>query len=185
MDPLPKHIKKYLGSFNEKKCSKKVTRAYRCFQDQVSRCYNTNHESYRYYGGKGIRVRYSSRDFVSWWLHEYKSFKGKRPTISRVNHSKDYCFANIRLEDHSLNCTKILVEMEGRPWITAKCKSVALIDIKTKQVIKTFLHSQLAADALGLCRENIQVQCKHPRSRVWGQKTGFYFRYLEDLDIPG
>jgi len=89
--------------------TKNELKAYQTWKAQRQRCNNKNATSYQYWGGKGIKVEYGSREFVHWFLLELKKFKGKDPVVSRLDHSKNYCFSNVRLEtrvDNSIDSHK-------------------------------------------------------------------------------
>ena len=61
---------------------------------------------------------YDRRDFVSWWLFHIKAFKGKQPSISRLDHTKDYSFSNIRLEEKKENsCEPLYRTPERRAYV--------------------------------------------------------------------
>lgn len=79
--------------------TKKARQAYGSWKAQRERCYNKNCPKYKYSGAKGIKVKYSSREFVTWWLKELGNNDFKDPTCGRINHSKDYTFGNIRIEE--------------------------------------------------------------------------------------
>lgn len=96
-------IKPYTGPLDMKKIEGAAKRAYISWRAQRSRCYNPNATSYEFWGGRGVRVRYSSRDFIGWYLEALENFNGIDPVVSRIDHSKDYCFSNIRLESRSEN----------------------------------------------------------------------------------
>lgn len=94
----------YEGSLSlRKKLPKKVKKAYVSYLNQRQRCINAKHPSYPRYGGRGIKVTYSCREFVAWWLSAIKNFDGIDPTVSRINHDDDYRFDNIRIESRSEN----------------------------------------------------------------------------------
>lgn len=80
-----------------------VKDAYISYREQRTRCYNKNRKKYKNYGAKGIEVKYTSRQFIGWWLSEIKYFKGKKPTIGRINHDGNYEFGNIIIQDISDN----------------------------------------------------------------------------------
>lgn len=77
--------------------------AYRSWQNQRQRCYYKKDRRYEFYGGKNIQVEYSSREFIGWWMSKIKYFKGKTPSVGRIDHEENYCFGNIELVDLSDN----------------------------------------------------------------------------------
>lgn len=80
--------------------------AYTSWREQRTRCYNKKRHKYKWYGAKGIEVKYTSRQFIAWWIRKIKKFKGKDPTISRINHAGNYEFGNIRIESRSKNSSE-------------------------------------------------------------------------------
>ena len=67
---------------------------YRCWAHMLSRCYNPKAHSYRWYGGKGIRVCDRWRDFGN-----FIADMGEKPqglTLDRIDSAKDYSPDNCR-----------------------------------------------------------------------------------------
>lgn len=95
--------KTYDGPLDFRTMSKEVKRAYVSWANQCSKCNNPKNPDYKYYGGKGIRVEYSSREFVSWWLFNINGREFKKPTTGRVDHDKSYSFDNIEIQEQSEN----------------------------------------------------------------------------------
>jgi hypothetical protein len=94
-----------LSNPNDMKCGP-TKQAYVSWREQRTRCYNKKREKYKNYGAKGIDVKYTSREFIGWWLENIKTFKGNNPTISRIDHNKNYEFGNIRIESRSENSSE-------------------------------------------------------------------------------
>lgn len=74
----------------------KRTKLYRCWSDIKTRCYNKNHQEYKNYGGRGIRM-------CSEWINDFEKFKidmGEPPTknhqIDRIDSNGDYSKNNCR-----------------------------------------------------------------------------------------
>ena len=71
------------------------TQLKRIFKNMWRRCYNENHKSYKYYGGKGITI-------CDEWLEDINKFvqwgidNGYEPglTIERIDNNKNYCPSN-------------------------------------------------------------------------------------------
>jgi len=94
----------YKGSLNHRlKLPRLVLKAYQSYNNQKTRCSNKKVRSYRDYGAKGIIVEYSCREFVAWYLFNIKNKLFKDPVVSRIDHSKNYNFKNIILEERSIN----------------------------------------------------------------------------------
>lgn len=176
MDKLPPYIPPYLGGVGVGKCSKEAQRAYQSITDQISRCYNPKSRSYRWYGAKGVRVMYERKDFVAWWLFHIKTFKGDRPSVSRLDHSKHYSFDNIKLEERRDNTRESLRRMVGRPWLTAKRRPVRMVCVKTGAILRRAGHAQEMADMTGYKRSNICTQAISPH-KSWGRVTGIRFEF--------
>lgn len=100
--PIPGEIERYTGNLYSS-ATPEVTRAYQSWVDQVRRCYSPENRAHRYYGAKGVRVSYSARDFISWYLHTLPSFDGVSPSIDRIDGTGHYCFCNIRLIEKRTN----------------------------------------------------------------------------------
>lgn len=75
------------------------TRFYRIFHYIKTRCSNKKRKDYKYYGGKGIKIKWKT--FIEFKNDMYKSYKEavkKYPndliTIERINNNKNYCKEN-------------------------------------------------------------------------------------------
>ncbi len=84
-------------------------KAYRTWIDQRSRCYCKTHRAYKWYGKKGIKVEYNSRDFIGWYLDKLDNFSGKRPSVGRIDHSKNYAFDNIEVVTAKENAQEVSI----------------------------------------------------------------------------
>ena len=75
-------------------CVGKKSRIYEIWQSMIQRCNNPNNKTYKYYGGRGIKV-------CKKWL-KFEGFlqdMGKKPerlTIDRIDNNKGYCKENCR-----------------------------------------------------------------------------------------
>ena len=81
----------------------KGTKAYIAWQNIMSRCYNKNHNSYKYYGGRGIDVCKewkNSKTFVEW-------YNKHNPTntleVDRIKNHIGYAPNNCRFVDRIKN----------------------------------------------------------------------------------
>lgn len=120
--------------------------AYESWVNQRRRCLNKSHRQYKYYGAKGITVKYGAREFVGWWEKELRSFKGKVPTVGRINHSGHYEFSNIVLQDKSDNSKE--VNASGR--IVRRLKPVRMYCYACGHTIKKFNSQKEASEETGI-----------------------------------
>jgi predicted DNA-binding protein (UPF0251 family) len=72
------------------------TRLYRIWRGMIDRCENNNSKSYKWYGGRGIKVCddwHTPQKFFGWaFLNGYHA----NLTIDRINNDKGYCPDNCR-----------------------------------------------------------------------------------------
>jgi hypothetical protein len=78
-------------------------KGYESWQAQRQRCNNPKSPFYKNYGALGIKVIYSSKDFVNWWVLNFSKKTWQRASVGRIDHSGDYCFENIEMQEHSDN----------------------------------------------------------------------------------
>lgn len=161
---------KYDGPLYEGKLGNhEVETAYRSWCDQRSRCNNPKHRKYRWWGAKGIRVLYSAREFIGWWVLQQSLLKLKRPSCSRINHSGNYCFANIRLEELSENAAESSVRMSTK-------KRVSLV--AGKRVLERFSSMGQAARFADMSVQSVAFHCtKKYKTMTKGIFKGCTFRY--------
>lgn len=86
-----------VASKREKEHGQSGTRLYNIWHDMIYRCYNSNHRSYKDYGGKGIIVCNEWKDdfeaFRNWAIENgYK----ENLSIDRIDSDKNYCPENCR-----------------------------------------------------------------------------------------
>lgn len=83
----------------------KYTRLYDTWNNIKQRCNNPHHISYKYYGGKGIRVCDEwNNDFMTFYKWAFENgynpqkdeIRKNRLTIDRIDSDKDYCPENCR-----------------------------------------------------------------------------------------
>jgi len=72
------------------------------WKNLTQRCGNPNDKKYKYYGGKGIKVRLSKTELKLLWERD-KGWRLKKPSIDRLNSNKDYEFSNCRFIEMSVN----------------------------------------------------------------------------------
>lgn len=144
------------------------TRARYCFYDQIKRCEHENCKEYKWYGGKGIKVNYSLKEFLLWYFENAKGFK--RPTIDRVDHEKDYCFSNIQIVEKSDN-SKERIERAGTPLPRRK----VIMTTKCGIFIREYESAYHAARDINGHPSNIGHVCKGERI----SHRGYSFKYKE------
>ena len=136
-------------------------RAYKAWKDQRQRCNNPNDARFYCYGAKGIKVRYSSEEFVAWYLLEYvKRENWKRPQCGRIDHSRDYTLDNIEL----VECSDNVRERNQRLGNPCPSKRIGFRHIETGEE-RWFPSKREAARSLGVSRQLIKYQCAHTLKR--------------------
>ena len=105
----------YLGPISAAKLNPIQNQALTVIRDQNQRCYNPSHPNYPQYGALGIRVEYTTRQFIAWYEKEYS----KRPhwnkaSCGRIDHTKNYSLDNIQLMEQSEN-SKERIRRCGNP----------------------------------------------------------------------
>ncbi len=113
-------------------------RAYKSWSDQRQRCGNPNDTRYKWWGAKGIKVEYTSEEFVLWWEQQRKLKPHlKRPNCSRKDHKKNYSLDNIEL----LECSANSIES----WERSKRNSRPVIAIHRYSGVVQYFDSAVAA----------------------------------------
>lgn len=122
-------------------------RAYGSWCDQRARCNKPNHACFKWYGAKGIRVEYGSREFINWWLREVRCIGKGRWVCDRINPDKNYKFGNVQLITQSENARR-----QDR-----KGKRKAVRDLSTNKVYPSI---RQAAKATGKSVGNVCSHCR-------------------------
>ncbi len=142
---------------------------------QRQRCSWKKDPSNKYY--INICVEYSLREYVSWWLFKLKSYpegwetpknRGLRPSCGRIDHNKNYCFENIRLESRRAN-TQERLHRVGNPYA-----SKAIIQIKDGKTLNKFPSAYHITKELGFTRAHVRNCCSGKVKTAYG----FVWRYL-------
>jgi len=123
----------YKGSLSDKYLTPLARIGKTAINHQRARCNNKSHSYYKYYGAKGIKVEYSTREFIGWFIENYLNYSGKNPTVGRIDHSKNYNLDNICIESREDNTR----EMAIRTGHDHKKKKIKVINLKTNKTIKT------------------------------------------------
>lgn len=119
------------------------------FAGMISRCYNINDKSYRWYGARGIGIcqewRNNPKSFEDWsFSNGYK----ENLTIDRIESDEDYCPENcqwISLEENSRKAGKVNwitvddITLTGRQWAEKLGLGILTVDnyIRTYGIEKT------------------------------------------------
>lgn len=158
-------------SWAEKDLIKKATI---CYHNQRRRCYTKTNPRYKDNGAKGIRVIYTREEFVSWFVENYRKFKGKNPSVGRVDHSKGYSLDNIRFESLADNSMERII----RCGPTKERKRIFIIDYKNNEKLMLCESINQAAHFSGVRKEHIRKYCLGKLK----QSKGFTFKYADDCN---
>jgi len=150
-------------------------KAYNAWTNQLSKCNNIKNPDYQYYGGIGIRVMYSRKDFIAWYEDKIKSYVGENPSIGRIDHSKDYCFSNIEIIS-TLENTRERVARRGLP-IGNKSKKVAIVSKRDNEIIAIFDSVNKCSDFFGVESAHISQNCRS-KNPTGSEKYSWYYRFV-------
>lgn len=128
-------------------------KAYRVWSSQRERCSSDKHPSYKYYGGKGVRVKYGSRDFISWFVNEIKNKNPISPSVGRIDHSKDYEFGNIEMVERGDNTREMLARTGGN-----KCGTVTVFVFEDR--VEAYRSLSHAARSIGASPASVMERIK-------------------------
>lgn len=147
---------------------KRVKTANECYRNQVARCNNQKNPRYKDNGAKGIRVYYTARQFVAWYLDEIEKYTGTQPSVGRIDHSKGYSFDNIRIESLADNSHE-RIERVG------PTRSRVSVDIyKNGVFLQTAESLKSAAKVTGVQASHITKYC---RGILKNSYTGYSFKF--------
>jgi hypothetical protein len=133
-----------------------VRRAYGIWNSQKQRCENKRSKSYKNYGAIGIRVEYSAREFIWWWLNEFKNKRPKHPSVGRIDHSKNYSFNNIEMVEHHDNAR----EMYYRTGGNGQADRIPIVLVNDHEMV-VFSSSKLAAKFANVSEPMIKIRRKN------------------------
>jgi hypothetical protein len=141
---------------------------YRC---AVDRCTNKGHVSYKYYGGKGIRMLLTIEDVKSLWFRD-KAYAMKSPTIDRIKAKSNYIFDNCRFIEACKNNARSHVE---RTFENYPHKKVSQSD-RNGLFIRTFISAAEAEHITGIKQSAIRKVCRGEEGRT--QTKGYIWAYV-------
>lgn len=107
----------YSGVLDRRKMNRAEQKAYISFWSQTARCYKKDNKDYHAYGAKNIKIKYSVREFIGWYVYEFSKKTWEDPTVGRIDHSKNYSFDNIEMQERGDN-TKEMIRRRGH---NARC----------------------------------------------------------------
>lgn len=161
----------YQGTLSVDKMEPVAKKAYSVYRHKKERCLRPSHAAYKYYGARGVRVLYTPREFIGWWIDQQERLKLKNPSVSRIDHSGNYEFGNIKLEEMRDNILDMNVRLNGhRPT-----RAVICIDNSSDEPLMRFDSIKDAALVTGVERSTVSHLC----ARRINQSDGFTFRYAE------
>jgi hypothetical protein len=101
-------------------------------------------------------VEYSCRDFIDWYVKEFKKKKWKRANVARFDHDKPYSFDNVELQEQLENCRE-RNERRGNP-----CRSHKKVDVITfdGKFISQFSSKIEAARFYGISEKTVYNHCQ-------------------------
>lgn len=130
----------YTGPLDYKKITRLVKRAYWIYHGQKNR----------------NKVYYSTREFIYWWLINFKKKKWKRPHCGRIDHSKGYCLSNIIMQEQSEN-SKERNARRGNPCSTHRAVKAYT---HSGKFIKEFKSKVAAAKYFNINEKTIYNHCE-------------------------
>lgn len=156
---------------DQKHMSKTEKRAYWTWSRQRKRCNNPKDSNYKYYGLKGIKVEYTSREFIGWYLKNYPKIYIRLLDVGRIDHNKNYSLNNIQFQSREDN-SKERNERLGNP---IKSKPVKIIEKNTGYIFYTKSLKE-AQDKTGIYYSDIAKSIKYKKNN-----RKYIFEYMEVL----
>jgi hypothetical protein len=145
------------------------------YHSQRERCESKRNKSYKNYGAKGVRVKYSLAEFRSWFLKEIKTFKGTRPSVGRIDHDGNYEFGNIRIESVHDNAR----ERMNRANPSKKKARWVRVEKLNGEVIGVVRTTREAAKLAGMSKSGVHYQClPHHKPSENKRKSDYRFSYV-------
>lgn len=124
--------KPYDGPLTRGKMPDVAQRAYWVICDQRARCSNPRHSHYASYGGRGIRVEYSAKEFVRWYTQNV----AKGMHVGRIDHEKNYSFDNLVVQTGRENSLEVYDRIHRHKWSKLTPELVAEIRAKLAEAEK-------------------------------------------------
>jgi hypothetical protein len=169
-------IQNYDGPLSANKLTGHARTAAICYDNQRRRCYCKSNPRFKDNGAKGFTVDYSKRDFIAWYLHHIKLFKGKNPSVGRIDHSIGYSFDNIRIESLEDNSMERII----RCGPTKERRRILIIDLITGESIFVAESAREAARLTGIHAAHVSKYCS---GVLKSSSNGFTLRYADHVDM--
>ena len=131
------------------------------------RCENPKDNSYKNYGGRGIKCLITENELKELWFRD-KAYLMKKPSIGRKNHNKSYYFDNCKFEEQSSNCAERCVRILS--------KIVLQYDLEGN-FIKEWQSATVAAKEINLhptsIRHCVQGKTKSSGGYIWKSQISY------------
>lgn len=160
-------MEEYKGSISAITSIGLVKKASICYDNQIRRCYCKTNPRYKTYGMRNIKVMYSKRMFISWYLNNYPKHM-KKPSVGRIDHNKSYSFNNIKFEELSDNS----LERITRCGTTKEKIPIAIYKDNIKILVTKSIKE--ASKITGVYSGHISKYCRGILNK---SKCGYSFKY--------
>lgn len=155
-----------------------IKKAKSAFGNQKTRCNNPKCERYEFYGAKGIRVKYTWEEFSNWYLDNIKLFKGKKPSVGRIDHNKNYTLDNIEIQSIFDNVSD-RNDRHGPPT-----QRIAIVGINTITGKKRLFESSYWAEHMTrIPNAQIIKKCTNPAVNKWCKYFHYKFSFYEKPNV--
>lgn len=134
---------------------KEIIKAFNSYSNQRRRCNSKKNTHYKWYGEKGIKVEYSWREFLDWFLKNWDKSDLSKLSVGRIDHSKNYSINNIELITKSENSK----ERQRRCGHSIKPKKVLVFN-KQGTLLAVAKHSKHAIELTGLAKNTAKRMLK-------------------------
>jgi len=137
----------YEGPLDRKKMSKNQRLAYEAYNGAKARSKMAGYPP----------PSMTAREFIGWWLHNLKLFKGTVPSVARIDHSKGYSFDNFIMQDMAENSREGVLRNKNN--ISQQIKTGKKIKVLCKnsgEVIAVIPSIRSAAELFGVSQRLIQ-----------------------------